>query len=218
MVKLRPKAVAGFVCRLLLFYGLLIVPWPGLQRGYSIVFAAGGNLIFRSFWSEGLVRFRSLDEGSRGADIEVVFRKRGVSAAGGKRQHSRLLGYLPTAEVVALILATPGWWSRRWKALLYGLLLVNAFVAVRVGISLFHGFTGDLAWALYRPGPFWGQVLDAAVYIAVKAPTISFMVPVFIWILVSFGGRDTGISRGRPANPTRKVSRKASGPRRSTAG
>ena len=99
---------------------------------------------------------------------------------------ARLTGYLPTAEVIALILALPIPWSRRWKALFWGLVLVNGFVVLRLEITLLYWFSGDRPFALYSPGPFWSEVLVGAREVVVVSPMLTFAVPVFIWILVTF--------------------------------
>lgn len=181
------KKTAGFFLRLVLFYGLLVAPWPGLREAYARGYRAAGNALFGSFGSDGVVRFEPLSKGREQMDTEIGIGNLRTRPAPKFAQHStRLTGYLPTAEVVALILATPIPWSRRWKALLWGLLLANGLVALRVTILLLYGFSGDHPCALYSPGPFWSEVLAGAHSVMVVWVSFTYVAPVFIWIVVTF--------------------------------
>ena len=179
----------GFVLKLLLLYGLLAAPWPGVRGAYSVAYRAAANLVFGSFGG-GVVRFRASPSGREEMDAEIVIRNRRSPVAGTTPHNSRMTGYLPTAEVIALILATPIPWPRRWRALLWGVVLVHGFVALRLVITLLHWFSVEEPWALYDPSPFWGNVLSTLFEFAVLAPTCTFLVPALIWILVTFRRSD----------------------------
>jgi len=183
------KRIAWFVVSVLALYGVFSVPWPGVAEAYSTLYRAVGNQLFGSFGSGGVVRFQPAPKGS-GMDTEIAIRNSRSPVVGTTPHNTRITGYLPTVEVVALILATPIPWSRRWKALVWGLVLVHAFVIWRVWLTLLHWFSVDQPWALYHPSPFWSKVLSGLFDYAVVAPTCSFVIPALIWILVSQkGGR-----------------------------
>ena len=182
-----PKSMAGFVGRVLLYYGLLTwVPWPGVREAYSALYRQGANLLFRRFSDEVMISFRSLtDDKDPAKDIELATRRRGTDAERTTPIDSRLSGFLPTAMVVALTLATPIPWSRRGNALLWGLVWVNAFIAARE--------VSTLLYTLTHPPPFhadlnpmWGEIAYRVYEIVGQAPATSFIVPVLIWILVTF--------------------------------
>ena len=184
------KRIAGFFLLLLFLYGLLIVPWPGLQRTYTAIYRAAANSVFGSFGPDGKVRFRPLADGHRKKDTEIVLYRRGLLVA-PKFEHSALMvGYLPTIEVVALILATPIPWFRRCKALLWGMFAVHAFIFLRLGITLVYWFSMDEPWALFRPSPFWSSALNGSYEVLAESPMLNFAGPVFIWILVTFRRSD----------------------------
>ena len=186
-----------FVLRLLLLYGLLVVPWPGLQEGYAALFRAGGNQLFRSFGSPGTVDFRTLAPAWKACDTDVVFRNPGHGVILWLRYSSRHAGYLPTATLIALVLATPTPWSRQWRALLLGLALVNGFVVVRVALALVRGFRGV---DLFVYGPFGDAVVDIAFQAVFVSSVTSCVVPALIWILVTFRREDfdTVLRKRRP--------------------
>ncbi len=181
------RGIGGFVFRLFLFYGLLLVPWPGLDVGYAWVFRASGNVVLSSFGSYGDVRFDLPSEPSPKYDTELQLINRRNGWGCQMWHSSRYAGYLPTAAIIALVLATPVPWSRRWRGLLLGLVLVNVFIAVRVAISIVCVFR-DVDLFVYSS--FWNRVVDLA-YEAISESTVTtILAPVLIWILVIFRPSD----------------------------
>lgn len=184
------RPFAGFVIRLLIIYGVFCIPWPGVRQGYAALYRGAGNVLFGSFGSEGVVRFLPAQAGQGRLDYEIQILKRGCPTSGISQHDSILTGYLPTAETIALVLATPIPWRRRWKALLYGVLLANGFVALRVYIILLCSFSIEKPYALYKPGQFLNKVLASVYEFIVVFPTYVFLVPVLFWILVTFRRED----------------------------
>jgi hypothetical protein len=180
------KGIVGFFVLFLVFYGLLLLPWPGLRQAYAACFRAGGTLLFGSFGAPGAVRFLPAATPATGLDTDVVLinPRNGVS---GRTQHdSRHMGYLPTAMLVSLVLATPAPWRRKGRALLWGLVAVNAYVALRIGLVLVRDLSNDDPLRLFTLGPWAHQALAWAVRAVVMSPGSYFAFPVFIWILVTF--------------------------------
>jgi hypothetical protein len=100
-------------------------------------------------------------------------------------------GFAPSAVLVALVLATPVVWRRRWRVLLAGLVLVQGFVFLRVAVALLNGFgrvglgerrlleVSDFsAWALRRGDQIFAGDLH-----------MTYIVPLMVWALV-LGGRE----------------------------
>lgn len=199
---LPPKRLGRFIIVSVAAYAVLMAPWPGLQRGYAYLFRSGGDIVFARFWfwPDGGVRFlnlKSLKSGdlAPGAPkIEAVgtfdtlmeLRSRGASGVGYLRTSSRYVGYGPTVIVIALVLATPIRWSRRGWALLWGMVWIHAFILLRLTLTLMAGgFAADKKYALFHPSPFWTGVLTRAESLLSDNPTVSFVVPTFIWFLVA---------------------------------
>jgi hypothetical protein len=86
--------------------------------------------------------------------------------------------YAPTALVVALILATPIAWSRKWRALAAGLLVVHAFVALRFAVVAMYGFS--LAGGRTQMG-----VLGFATEVLSSDYHLTYVVPAVIWLCVT---------------------------------
>ncbi len=180
------KLVGGFCVRVVLLYGLLIAPWPGVQEGYGALYRYGAETIFGDFGRGGVVQFVPLSGTDPMRDTEIILKKRHAPAVGRLPTSSRYGGYVPTAFLTALVLATPIRWSRRGLALFWGLLLVSVYVGFRLGLTLLNSYSGDHALALYDFSVFWKQVLSFTTEVVSVAISGAYIPPIFIWILVTF--------------------------------
>ena len=187
---LRTRRLVGSFCLFVLLFGLLTVPWPGVQACYSTAYRAVANALFGSFGSEGIVRFEPRPSDRKWADTSVMMARRGSSEGIAIPHSPRLRGYLPTAELIALILATPVPWSRRWRALMWGLLWVHGYILLKLVIALLHAYDGTDPWCLYALGPFWSKVLYGTYEVLVRSGTTPFLVPIFLWLAVTFRRSD----------------------------
>lgn len=182
------RRIAGFGLRFALAYAALILAWPLLAHVHRPAYCALGNTLFGG--GEASARFRTI-EGAGNLDIEVRLTKRGpplVSAV--MKNDSRLVGYMPLVSLVALVLASPIPWRRRRKALLIGLALVTAFVALRMSIPIRRDFSRPDALQVHHPGAFGRWLLDVSERALLDAPASFFVVPVLIWVLVAFRRED----------------------------
>ncbi len=186
------KRISGVALRCMVYYGLLVAPWPGVMDGYRAFFRAGGNFLFHSFGSAGSVSFEAIPSHDHAKDTTLVLTKQTVTPSGPRTVRGEMdikcvyIGYRPTAFLVALVLAAPVPWPRRLWALMWGLVLVNAFVAFRVTLQLLDAFSGPNLLALFSLGRSWKITLKILVLIFFRAPEMHYIVPAFIWIMVTF--------------------------------
>jgi hypothetical protein len=208
-----PRRLAWFAILLVsLCIVLFVVPWPGLTKAYACVFRAFGNALFTRywFWSDGSVRFLDLraEDLVRQVDavtpvtlspdfsppppqdvkdtLMVLLNRRVPGAFGLVRTSARSMGYWTTALFVALAVAWPMSWKRRGWALLWGMLLVHLFIALRLTLTLAHvGFAADKEYALFQLGPFAAKVLARTEEVLVDNPTVSFFIAGLIWLIVA---------------------------------
>ena len=184
------KQVAKFIVLVLIIYTLLAMPWPGVRSAYAAFYRSFANASVGVSTSAFLVYVRPLPAEDGDQDVKLGVRNRRTRRAQRIKLDSRLTGYLPTAEVLALVLATSIPWSRKWKALLWGLAGVHVFIALRLASGVLY------VLSLAKPTPFFeltplGNKAVYSIYeIAVQSPTMSFLVPAFIWILVTFRRSD----------------------------
>jgi len=198
-----PRKLGRFFLTVVAIYALLMVPWPGLKSGYAYLFCRFGDVVFARFWfwPEAGVRFLNLEslavgDTAPGADqlqargvFDTAMELRSQRAPGNYgylRTSSRYVGYVPTVVLAALVLATAVPWRHRVRRLFWGLLLVHLFVVFRLTLTLTaNGFAADKSYALFRPSPFWRGALTRMESVFSDDPTVSFVVPVLIWFLVS---------------------------------
>jgi len=120
-------------------------------------------------------------------DTLLVLENRQNNAAFGfLRTSSRYVGYMPMATLAAFILATPAKWRRRGIAFLWGLLFIHVFVILRLTLMLAVGFNGTKGYSLFQLTPFWSKTLGYLENILQDDPTVSFVVPAFLWLVLLF--------------------------------
>lgn len=180
------RVVVGFCVRVTLFYGLLMVPWPGLQNTYGRFYRAVGDVVFGSFGPGGLVSFEPRTAPHPLYDTEIVLQKLHSPAVGRIPTTSRYMGFMPTAFVIALVLATPLPWARRWLALCWALLWVNLYVAARVALVLVDTYSGNDPLALFKFSPFWKHTVFCATEVVCRSTAGWHLFPIFIWVMVCF--------------------------------
>ncbi len=217
------KSIIQFSVVVVVLSVLLFYPWvPAIQRGYLSAFRACNDTLFSRywFWGDGYVHFLDLSSKTLHADVEditsiklpprlkmpelsgqqdtlMVIRNRKMGSFGMLRISGRIIGYWPTVWLLVLILAKPMTWKRRGWACLWGMGLVHVFIALRITIKLADDAFGapGKVYALFQPSPFVADVLSRLEQILTQDPTISFVVPTFIWFLVAFTWKDLSILR-----------------------
>ncbi len=195
------RSAAWFFLRLLALYALLVAPWPGWAATYARGYRAAGDWLFGNFGGDGVVRFEPPERRKEQVDTQITIGNRRTRGKPQTADHSaRLTGYLPTALLAALVLATPVPWWRRLVALAVGLVLVHALIAVRVYVALLYGFSQPNDVALYAPSPFWAATLKHTFQVVTVWVSFAFVAPLFLWALITLRRRD--VERWLRAGPT----------------
>ncbi len=178
------KSIAAFFLKVILFYALLMIPWPGVREGYAYLFRVCGNTVFRTFGSAGRVYFAPISPvpgGKDAKDTSVTLENIQTRGARGTMDmNSRLMGYLPTAFAAALILATPVPWSRRLWALLWG------FGGFELALRLLDAFSDKNVLAVFSLGPVGKALIVILMKVLAMSPVSAYIAPIFVWILVTF--------------------------------
>jgi len=197
------RRIAAFFALSLLIYAVLIVPWPGVMNAYRAGFRGVGNVLFARVGKAGTVAFEAIPAAMHEKDTRLTFRSTRVPGAAVPMDiDATYLGYRPVIFLVALTLATPVAWRRRWRALLWGLLRVHVFVAVRISLPIMNVFSNGDALSVFAPGPFLKGVLGKLTLVFFRAPATTYTAPAFIWLLVTFRRDDLKmLLRSRPAQP-----------------
>ncbi len=224
------KRIIQFAVVFGVVYGGLMFLRTPLADAYAHMYRAGGNIAFSRyvFWGNGSVRFVDLrlpraklfaevDRNTYGMlpmstpilkqkgafDTLMLLKNRTMGDFGMLRTSSRMVGYTPTAVILALFLATPTAWRRRLVGLLIGLLLVHGYIFIRLSIDLATGEWGlgsAKPYELFSLGEFWSGILTRVSEVVAENPTVYLGVSVFLWLLVNIlGGSFTAFRR--PTEP-----------------
>lgn len=191
---------------------VLLTPFEPFERAYAGFFRGANNVLFARFWvwGDGKVSFIDMTRDgvvdriavavgyplpagfpvakrSRVQDTLMVFQNRSAKGhLGQAATSSRALGWWPTALTISLLAASPAGWRRRLYGLLWGLGLIHVFIALRLTLTI--AYTGFAApgkgYALFAPSDGAYDVLRRLEEVLVQDPTVSFVAPVFIWLLI----------------------------------
>ena len=186
-----PSRILRFTGAFVLSYGLLIVPWHGWNALYGAFFRALGESVYGTEGPAGILHFRQAPAGWL-LDTQVVMSDpRLLDASGRGPLHvlgldSRGVGWVPTALLVALVISTPVAIARRLWALLKGLLLMNAYLLLTIGVHILS--------QRQKPGPMGGielnpvcrALVDGLEDTLVTQVGASIVIPVVLWCLVCF--------------------------------
>jgi hypothetical protein len=199
---MRARQVAGFGLRSALVYGLLIAPWPGLIEAYGSFYRVMVQIATISADPERSVVVSRYRPNRRLAatvmDTQILHR---IPDTAGFAQDvalqsirsSRSTGYMPTALVMALILATPIPWRRRASALGIAVLLMTTFVATMPAFPIYEAFEPERRHFLIVQLPWleapWRAALHALTrYSFMMGPY--YVVPPLLWLLLLFKRED----------------------------
>jgi hypothetical protein len=185
------RRAGPFLCLFTVAYGLLMALWPVWGGAYARLYATGAAFLFESFGSRAIVAFSRPDDTHRD-EVKITFYDRQRVDAHARPvpllriAHDVRYGvYIYVAFLTALVLATPIPWRRRGWALFGGLILIHAFMAFRLLLLVVQLLNSNEVALLPLPW-FWGKVLLLSVQVFTINILPSFVVAIFIWILVSF--------------------------------
>ncbi len=196
---MRPRRlIAWFFLRLIALYVLLLLPWPGLEEAYAQAFRKCGTVLLGDFGSNGSVWLVEGPESDTTHDTDLFVQNRKTRAGLGLGVSSRYFGYLPMAFLTSLIVATPLSVRRRARALLWGLIVVHGVAVLQLILVATYGFSLGRPPVMYELSDFWGRTLAAVVQVIQVSPFTWLVVPLFIWIVVTFRRGDLMVMLERP--------------------
>ncbi len=184
---MRSRPILGFAVRVLLVYGVLMGLWPVVCGGYRELFRTWGESFFGAL---GSIRFEGLPQAEGMDDTKIFVKSRESSKWTWMKVSTRHVGYTSTAVVVGLILASPIPWSRRARALIWGLLLVHGFIALRLGVLIVYVMSLGGRDSLALPPTLWNLSVDRGVVSISTGQAFSYIGPVVIWLLVALRRED----------------------------
>ena len=188
------RKVVSFLCVCALVYALLMGLWLIWGAVYLKLYSASANLLFGSVGSRAVVYFSPSPD--TGDEVKITFYdrqrvdRRGRPIPLMRIAHDVHYGvYIYVAFMIALIVATPVPRRRRAWALLWGLLAIHAFMAIRLALLIVQLLSSKQI-GLLELTRFWQYllVLGAQVFVINILP--SFVVVIVLWVLLSFRRKD----------------------------
>ena len=186
---LSPSRIVYFFIRLVLIYGLFILPWPGVRSAYASFYRTCGSLAFGGLVPGGHVQFQPLPYQPGGPDTRIQYVNLQTGEEVSRKGSSRNPAYRQTVFLISLILATPVSWRRKLLTLCWGLLLMHLAIFCKLFIMTLDGFS-IVGVTLWGSASSWNKALTQASKMAVHDVVMLTLIPVFIWILVSFRRKD----------------------------
>ena len=183
--------IVSFLCGFVLLYIVLVLPWPGWERIYGSCFRAIGRAVFSAESGRRELSFETAEGTDHPLSTRVVIANKNMMNADGSGPVRNLdldaltFAWKPTALFLALAIATPIPWRRRWRALLWGMPCVQAFILLFLAFCIWNESTEVLLVTLT---PFWKHFAEETKELLVSQYTM--VVPVMVWIAVTFRRED----------------------------
>ena len=177
-----------------LCFGLFMWPWPGLNHAYGRFFRGMAVFFLPAVGTHGRCEYIPVGLEGSASDIKInlINKRTGVGVAHNVLS-SRYFGYVPTALVAALVLASPIGWRRRGWAMLWGMLGINVFVLLKLLVLVLYEFAGLSGYQdlmLFSPGRVTAYALAFAHLVLIASPAGGFVIPIVVWALATFRRRD----------------------------
>ncbi|MBE0638414.1 MAG: hypothetical protein IH598_07835 [Bacteroidales bacterium] len=174
-------------------YTLLLIPQINVNKAYAELFCKLGNYLYRDFPRGGYVKLSI--QSDRGKNDIALFlsradwiKERKLTGVTTDKASDRI-GYLITAFYVALVLSTPMSWKRKVVALVLGLVLMTAFVMLKVYIIILQSYTLVDWFDLYQEPAEKEKIQFWYSHFAAPA-TYGYSFAVILWLALSIGKKE----------------------------
>lgn len=190
-------------------YLFLLSPQTGIDIRYEEFFRSLGNKLYGTFGKEGVLMF--MDERGVEYDTRLYLSKKTLLQKNGNYKseifpiNTRRIGFVSTAFLISLIIATPLTWKRKFIALLLGFILITAYAMVKMRVLILHFYTLAKKTALYQSPEeiksieFWSDTFA-------RPNTPVYYYVIIVWLAVCFGKKDWEKLNGTFAKITSKQS------------
>ena len=177
------KRLVWFALLSALIYAVLaLLAWPIVDSAYAGFFRSTAQAFFGERTHDVLIEFGQADDAKGNNDLFVRVGKRQPTGQGSARRaglSSFHMGYLSTAFLVALTIATPLPWRRRAWALVIGLVLIQAFILLRAWLLIVNLGSMETI-GLYHLGSWARRIFSVTFQLLVKSPEVKFLAPVIV--------------------------------------
>lgn len=176
------KALILFFVIVVVVYGALVAPWPGLMSGYRRAFSGLCEIFFGRL-GDARLTFESMTAPTLDKDTHVTIKnvKTGVEA---RTTVNARRAYLPVAFTIALIVAAPIAWRRKLASLALGLVLIMCYAGFGVWLKLMNVLSEPRLGAVSL-GPFLRSTMKVLIVVLTMSPVVPYIAALLIFILVT---------------------------------
>jgi hypothetical protein len=197
----RFSPIAGFLCRVVFLYAVLVAPWPGWERVGGAYFRGLADCVFGGVGTDREISFEALPERPGRARAVIVnpalMDRNGAGPVRNLDLNLDQLAIRPLALLVALIVATPVSWRRRGWAVILGLLLLHLCLLAFMGYCIWVE-SGEVHLVEFSPG---GKAVAMGIEDAMLSQAV-IALPVLLWVLVTLRQEDGSRLLGRAVSET----------------
>lgn len=177
---------SAFFLKALVYYLAFLGAWMIIGDWYADAYRLTATGLFRRFPPHGTVLITAAANPTRLLDSEYQLKNNKTRVKLTQTFSARYHGYAPVRLMLSLILASPFPWSRRIWAVIWGLLLIHAWIVFELALMIFDGYTGDHGAAMYSFGPRINESIEFITHVAADTIVPRYVVPCLAWILVTF--------------------------------
>ena len=183
--------LAAFAWKFLALYLLLAIPWPFLTQFYVDLGQEAGAMLFNSRNDHRTMSFEFLKDPKRPFDARITIVNPVLlnPDGSGPVRHldfdTRGTCWNPCVLLIALIIASPVSWKRRWRALAFGLPVLLIVIFCFFQFCLWDE-ASEIGLVVIKT--FWKTVVTMArqAFIAY----LGLVAPVLLWLMVTFRRED----------------------------
>lgn len=174
-------------------YLFLLLPQVNMNGVYAEQFCKLGNFLYQDFPQGGYVQLRTQTD--KGKNDIALFLSNASWIENGKltgvttNKASDRIGYLITAFFTALVMATPVSWKRKLVALILGLVLVTAFVMLKLYVIILQAFTQVDWFGLFQEPSAKQSIQFWHEHFAAPA-SYGYSFVLIVWLALSIGRRE----------------------------
>jgi len=194
---LKDKKILFFTVKCITFYLLMLMmsSYLNFDKKYANHFRGFCKYWFQSFEQKGDVRFHKLKSEKLDTHIELgnkdMMRKARYQ---GKTEVKKMwvkvsshrIGFLPMIIFLALLFATPLSWFSKLKAAIAGLIGIYIFIYFQVWVVIAYNFDKYDWLNVINLSLFYENAITFFHNRILISTSTTLLIPVFIWVLVSF--------------------------------
>ncbi len=177
-----------------MIYALFLVLWVGISDWYPKQVQTVGTAVFRkaiiSTGSRWVVILSPADTKVGRFDTTLAVLNKETRGLGQQPFSSLSIAYLPMAMTISLILASPVPWKRRLVSIVFGSLVVCAWISLALFFMVLNAYCGEPPLGMYTVGAWLTKPIGFITWVVSVSTVPQFVVPVFFWLMVTIRGDD----------------------------